>query len=338
LKINIENINSNQYLKDITRLKEQWFSDDPEFLVHTSGSTGKPKSISLQKEHMRNSALATLKFLKIKEGDPALLCLPVDKIGGIMMFVRAAVAYLDLTIVEPSSSPFEKLDSKLKFALSAMVPLQISHSLPFLSKAGKLIAGGGPLSPQLILKIKEQKAQVWHSYGMTETISHIALRQISPVLSPAFKLLPGVSIKLNSDACLAISAPAIGVENLQTKDLVKLIGKDQFLWKGRLDNVVLSGGLKLYPEELEQRIDLKENFILAGREDPSLGQELLLIIESEKPLAESYLTASLANLARLERPKEILYTGSFIYTSNGKVKRSETLSKALALGPNKGQA
>jgi O-succinylbenzoic acid--CoA ligase len=336
LKINTKNIRSQAYIQDIIRLKERWFSKDPNFLVQTSGSTGQPKTISLQKEHMRNSARATLKFLNIEEGSQALLCLPIDKIGGIMMFVRAAEANLDLTILEPSSKPFDLLEENVNFALSAMVPLQISQSLAQLQRAGKLIAGGGPLSPRLIRQIIENKAQLWHSYGMTETISHIALRQISPVLADAFKVLPGVTISLNEQSCLTISAPAIGVEKLETKDLAQLIGEDQFLWKGRLDNVVLSGGLKLYPEELEQKIDLSKNFILAGRDNPNLGQELLLIIESEQPLDEQHRIAALARLDRLERPKKILYLKSFIYTSNGKIKRTETLSQALALGPNKG--
>jgi O-succinylbenzoic acid--CoA ligase len=336
LKINTKNIRSQAYIQDIIRLKERWFSKDPNFLVQTSGSTGQPKTISLQKEHMGNSARATLKFLNIEEGSQALLCLPIDKIGGIMMFVRAAEANLDLTILEPSSKPFDLLEENVNFALSAMVPLQISQSLAQLQRAGKLIAGGGPLSPRLIRQIIENKAQLWHSYGMTETISHIALRQISPVLADAFKVLPGVTISLNEQSCLTISAPAIGVEKLETKDLAQLIGEDQFLWKGRLDNVVLSGGLKLYPEELEQKIDLSKNFILAGRDNPNLGQELLLIIESEQPLDEQHRIAALARLDRLERPKKILYLKSFIYTSNGKIKRTETLSQALALGPNKG--
>jgi len=336
LKINTKNIRSQAYIQDIMRLEERWFSNDPNFFVQTSGSTGQPKTISLQKEHMRNSARATLKFLNIEEGSQALLCLPIDKIGGIMMFVRAAEANLDLTILEPSSKPFDFLEENVNFALSAMVPLQISQSLAQLQRAGKLIAGGGPLSPRLIRQIIENKAQLWHSYGMTETISHIALRQISPVLADAFKVLPGVTISLNAQSCLTISAPAIGVEKLETKDLAQLIGEDEFLWKGRLDNVVLSGGLKLYPEELEQKIDLSENFILAGRDNPILGQELLLIIESEQPLDEQHRMAALARLDRLEKPKEILYLKSFIYTSNGKIKRSETLSQALALRPNKG--
>lgn len=336
MKINTKNIRSQAYIQDIIRLKERWFSKDPNFLVQTSGSTGQPKTISLQKEHMGNSARATLKFLNIEEGSQALLCLPIDKIGGIMMFVRAAEANLDLTILEPSSKPFDLLEENVNFALSAMVPLQISQSLAQLQRAGKLIAGGGPLSPRLIRQIIENKAQLWHSYGMTETISHIALRQISPVLADAFKVLPGVTISLNEQSCLTISAPAIGVEKLETKDLAQLIGEDQFLWKGRLDNVVLSGGLKLYPEELEQKIDLSKNFILAGRDNPNLGQELLLIIESEQPLDEQHRIAALARLDRLERPKKILYLKSFIYTSNGKIKRTETLSQALALGPNKG--
>jgi len=337
LEINIKNIVSEQYLKQIRLLQKQWFSDDLNFLVQTSGSTGKPKTISLEKEHMRNSALATLNFLKIKKGSKALLCLPIDKIGGIMMFVRAAQANLDLTIIEPSAHPFNSLKPEDSYALSAMVPLQISHSLPHLKRAGKLIAGGGPLSAKLLEQIGQTESQIWHSYGMTETISHIALRQISPSLNRAFKLLPGVDVTLNVNDCLRINAPAIGVHSLQTKDLVELIDKQHFLWKGRLDNVVLSGGLKLYPEELEQKIELSENFILAGSDSVRLGQQLILIIERVEELKEANLTEALKQLSRLERPKEVYYLPRFVYTSNGKIRRAETLSKAFALGPDKGQ-
>lgn len=338
MKINVKNIVSKDYLQQIERLEKQWFSNDLNFLVQTSGSTGAPKTISLEKEHMRNSALATLNFLEIEQGAKALLCLPIDKIGGIMMFVRAAQANLDLTIIEPSARPFDSLKPEETFALSAMVPLQISHSLTDIERAGKLIAGGGPLSTILLEQIAQTKGQLWHSYGMTETISHIALRQISPNLKPAFKLLPGVNISVNENQCLRIDAPAIGVHSLQTKDIVDLLDEEHFLWKGRLDNVVLSGGLKLYPEELEQKIMLDVNFILAGSHSARLGEQLILLIESEEELNEATLTTALQELNRLEKPKKVYYLPRFAYTSNGKIKRAETLSEALASRPDKGEA
>jgi O-succinylbenzoic acid--CoA ligase len=335
LKINTKNIDSVYYLDELNRFKDNWFSEDPIIKVQTSGSTGDPKTISLSKEHMKSSALATLSYLKINPGSKALLCLPISKIGGIMMFVRAVVADLDLWVISPSSSPLEHVEAKECFDFCAMVPLQISNSLNDLDRAGKIIAGGGPLSLELIEQIKATKSTLWHSYGMTETISHIALRQISPKLSPSFEILRGVYLEVNKQNCLKIDAPNIGVKNLQTNDIVELISERRFLWKGRLDNVVLSGGLKFYPEDLEQKINLEQNFILAGVDNAILGQQLILIVESKTMLSESNLEKCLKNLARLEKPKEVRYLDCFVYTPNGKIKRKETLRKTVSLRPNK---
>jgi O-succinylbenzoic acid--CoA ligase len=335
LKINTENIDSVYYLDEFNRFKEDWFAEDPIIKVQTSGSTGIPKSIFLSKEHMKSSALATLAYLNISSGSNALLCLPISKIGGIMMFVRAVVADLDLWVVSPSSSPWGKIKPEKTFDFTAMVPLQIANSLKELGRAGKIIAGGGPLSSELIDQVKATNSQLWHSYGMTETISHIALRQISPKLSPFFETLPGVQLAVNALDCLIIDAPKIGVTNLQTNDIVELISGGRFLWKGRLDNVVLSGGLKFYPEDLEQKVALEQNFILAGVANPILGEQLILIIESKTPLAESKLRQALQNLARLEKPKEVLYLDSFVYTANSKIKRRETLRQAISFRPDK---
>ncbi|RRJ90143.1 O-succinylbenzoic acid--CoA ligase [Paenimyroides tangerinum] len=309
------------YEQDFGSLIFQWFDEKDFILLTTSGTTGTPKQIKLQKQAVINSAKATGIHFDLKPKDAALLCLPTKYIAGKLMFVRALVLGLHLDVVNPSSNPLENISKTYDFV--AMVPLQVLNSIEKLHLIKKLIVGGAKLDR----KIKEQilslnsHCQVYETYGMTETITHIAAKKISEVF---FTALPHAKISVDNRGCLVIDAPSVNSEKLITNDLVELKEPNQFKWLGRVDNVINSGGIKLFPEQIEEKLTpfINNRFFVIGKEDDILGNKLVLIIESEPYVIEPEIFDILSTF---EKPKEIQFVTKFKETATGKILRKDNL-------------
>ena len=286
----LENLKpQNEFECKVVGFLQEWFSDCKTLWVQTSGSTGIPKTIEVEKQKMLNSAKMTCDFLGLQEGDLALLCLPVEYISGKMMLVRAMERKLNIRIESPSAQPLENLTESLAFC--AMTPLQVQNSLDKIHLIKNLIIGGAEVSENLKRAIKQifskesqpSSSQIFETYGMSETLSHIALKQVFPNHEDWFTVFDGVDISLDERGCLKISAPKLNAEILQTNDLVEITGQKQFRFLGRLDNVINSGGAKIFPEELEKRVknEIPNEAVFLGIEDEKLGQKLVLVIEGE---------------------------------------------------------
>lgn len=304
---------------------EDWFGKSKNVNVYTSGSTGKPKLMTLAKSNMVNSALATAEYFNIYAKTKALLCMSSNYIAGKMMWVRALTLGWHLTVVKPQSNPLKHLEGSFDFA--AMVPLQVTQSLPKLHLIRQLIIGGGVLSNVLEDQLKNIKTNVYVTYGMTETITHIAIREITGKTERLYSVLPNIKISLDSRNCLVIDAPKLNNQKIVTNDLVKIYNNNQFEWLGRIDHVINSGGVKLSPEVIEKKLSksLPFNFIVGSKKDEVLGEKVILIIESKSHNQD----LNFENLDRFERPKEVLYLGAFCYTKNGKIDRTSTISLAI---------
>ena len=209
-----------------------------------------------------------------------------------------------------------------------MVPYQVYHSINHLDQVRILLIGGGAVAPDLLNKLKGAESRVFQSYGMTETITHIALRAISLHFQQNFKALPGVKLHVDEHSCLIITAPHIGVQNLQTKDVVSLETPNEFKWLGRLDNVVNSAGIKFYPEELEAKLGaLEVAYFIGGTRDLALGQKLILIAETTDQNTLDRIQKSLEILDRYERPKELVGLSKFDRTDSGKIRRASIINR-----------
>lgn len=306
----------NPWEKEIYRFIINWLSDSETIVQYSSGTTGKPKKISLPKEAMMQSARLTCDYLKIREGNTALLCMPVDYIAGRMMIVRSMVRGLNLMIVEPKSLPL--IDSLPQIDFAAMVPLQVLNLLICrndLNKIGKLLIGGAEISNELINLLKIVGTETYATYGMAETSSHIALMKLSPQPRDlTYHTLPGVNISVDSRNCLVISAPWIAGE-VRTNDIVKITGKGSFRWVGRYDNLINSGGIKIVPEEVESMVMSKTGIecIALGLPDPMLGHHLVLVVEKDQIIGSADdLKTELADLLpRRWKPKEVFLVDRF---------------------------
>lgn len=296
-----------------------WFDDKDYIEMKTSGTTGLPKVVKLQKQAMIQSALATGDFFKLEPRDKALLCLPVKFIAGKMMLVRSFILGLNLDIVEPSTHPLALNTTKYDFV--AMVPLQVQNSIEALQNVKKLIVGGAKMDSSLEEKVLPLKTEVYETYGMTETITHIAARRVG---ENVFTVLPNVKIVQDDRGCLVISVDTISEEPIVTNDLVEIIREDQFIFLGRIDNVVNSGGVKLIPEQIEAKLIDKINsrFFVTGIPDTVLGEKLILVIEGEK---QDFATDFFDVLDKYEKPKEIVFVPKFKENENGKLLRKPSL-------------
>lgn len=314
----------------------EWFSSSEYIVVKTSGSTGSPKEIHLRKEHMKASARATISYFDLKRNDKVLLCLPMSFIAGKMMVVRALTGNLDLCIAEPSSKP-ELPEVQMQF--SAMVPLQVSSLLKekpdSLSKIDKLIIGGSFIPDALVQQIQHLKNLVWQTYGMTETMTHIAVRKInSNKIKDWYQPLPGVLVTLDRRRCLVIKAKHLGVEDLKTNDLAKIDKSGSFQILGRVDDMIVSGGLKFNPVSIENKLSeiISNAFFIGSLNDHELGQKLVLFIEKggniERQIFNIWRKLE-EKLERQEIPKEIIFLDSFSRTTSGKTDRLKTVNTYL---------
>ena len=315
----------------------EWHNDSPKVLVHTSGSTGKPKPMWVEKRRMEASARITCQFLGLREGDIALLCLPLDYIAGKMMVVRALTCGLRLITVEPSGNPLRTVTEAV-VAFAAMVPMQVWNTLQVpeerqrLMDIKHLIIGGGAIDDALAAELRTFPNAVWSTYGMTETLSHIALRRLSgPEASDWYKPFEGVRLSLNEDQCLVIDAPAVHDGTLVTNDIAEISDKG-FRILGRKDNVICSGGLKIQTEEVERMLHahLREPYLITKRRDEKFGEIVVLLTEGDAAEAEAVCRRV---LPPYWQPRAIVRVAQIPMTENGKPARKQ--AESLAQNPSR---
>lgn len=334
----------------------EWRNDNPELLVHTSGSTGKPKPLWVEKQRMLNSARITCNFLDLKNGDTALLCMPLEYIAGKMMVVRSIERSLCLLSVTPSGHPLSDKslsevtnpDEEITFA--AMVPLQVYNSLQVpkerdrLRRIRHLIIGGGAIDEKLSAALHDFPNFVWSTYGMTETLSHIALRRLNgPDASDWYKPFEGVKIRLNEESCLVIDAPAVCSHPLVTNDRAEIrlsntengLNTSYFRILGRKDNVIDSGGIKIQIEEVEHLLksSLTTDFAITSCPDQRFGEAIVLLTTQNDIDATKNLCQQL--LPKFWQPRFFYYVPSLPKTGNGKPAREEIRNVARQINKSK---
>lgn len=324
-----------------------WLRGDAAFTVHTSGSTGAPKPITLTRAQMEASARATATALGLQAGMTALVCLPVRYIAGQMMLVRGLVLGLAMHLVEPASNPLAGWPAHSPLNFTALVPLQLATTLDSLDDYANILTprctilvGGALVSAQLEQRVQAIAAPVYHTYGMTETVTHIALRRLNgPQAAAWFQPLPGVEIATDARGCLRVRGAITCGEWVQTNDVVELLrdtprALTAFRFLGRWDNIINSGGVKVQSEVVEYAVEQAwlaaelpaRRCIVLGLPDERLGQVVSLIIEGVPlPAADeaTLLTQLAARLDRFQRPRQVQYLCHFPETPTGKVDRME---------------
>lgn len=330
LKINDETVPD--WEKSIYRFILEWIDNNDSIGVNTSGSTGSPKLIWLKKTRMLASAMATNSFFQLDSSKKVLLCLSSDFIAGKMMIVRAFVGGFDLHYIEPSSTSLLSILDEYDFA--AAVPFQLetafkSENSQILNNIKRLIVGGAAVRSDLMAILDYVETEIWATYGMTETITHVALQALNGRgKKDYFKAIEGVEFEIDERDCLKIFAPNISPETIQTNDRVDLINAKEFRFLGRIDFVINSGGIKFSPENLEQKIAsyLERNFVFSAVPDADFGEKLVLVIEGPRYIDEIIDEIKFAmkkELSRFEQPKEVLFIPVLPKNENGKLDRNK---------------
>jgi O-succinylbenzoic acid--CoA ligase len=329
---------STDFEETTLRFCKAWLSGQQEFRINTSGSTGAPKEIVLKREAMEQSARMTINALQLKSTDTALICLDTKYVAGQMVLVRSLIHGMNMVAVEPTVNPFSALKQQIDF--TALVPYQLEsildHSPKILDHVRCAIIGGAALSHTLQEKAKKSRCAIYATYGMTETISHIALQKLNGAgAQDHFVTLEGVHIRLDDRGCLCIRANHLNSE-IVTNDLVELIDDKKFKWLGRIDNVINSGGVKIIPEKVEAVIEkifgsmqLKTRFFVTGLVDKNFGQRVVLVCEGatlSETLQSQVSERAKQLLSKYEAPKEFVFVSKFAETGSGKVNRQASLN------------
>ncbi len=317
--------------KELAGFLLDWLYPKSTLLVNTSGSTGSPKTITLEKAKMIASAKATGAYFDLPEGTKALSCLSFNYIAGKMMLVRALTLGWQLEVVFPNKKPLSQ--TKIDFDFAAMVPLQVMGSMKDLHRVKQIIVGGAPVSAVLEKQLRAVPAKMYATYGMTETITHVAIKKLNHRTeeeeeSNVYEALPGVSFSVDERKCLVIDAPDVSSEKVVTNDVVDLLSETRFKWLGRADFVINSGGVKIHPEQVEQVLDLVIDapFFVTSMPDETLGEKVVLVIEGNE---DSFPEIDYVGLDPYEIPKEIFFVKEFSYTTTGKINRKESLKGLL---------
>jgi len=321
--------NNDNWWKAIFNFLELWSNESPGIEIKTSGSTGTPKQMLIEKSKMWISATKTCEFFELNEKSTGLLCLSALYIAGQMMLVRAMVSGMNLICIEPSGNPVTEINNNIDFA--AMVPMQVQQACDNdnnLNLIKNLIIGGGQVPLSLIKKLSIYKGKAYETFGMTETLSHIALKQLTPTKQNHFIPLPGISINCGYKNELIIDYPELGIYKMKTSDVIELQNNSgAFIWKGRTDFVINSGGVKISPEEVEQEIEqlITQRFCIIGLADEKLGEKVVLVIEGKSFDTEKLQTKIKETLYTYYVPKEILFINKFPITESGKIKRKKII-------------
>lgn len=319
-----------KWRKDLFRFIIDFLGENVALSQKTSGTTGEPTILELRREAMIRSAKMTLDYFGLNPGDSALLCLPTEYIAGKMMVVRALVGGLNLRTVKPSGEPLENLSGAVDFA--AMVPMQLFQSIKKpgqIQQIGKLIVGGGEISPGLrktVMKI--EKPRIFETFGMSETYTHIAIKRINgPNPTEDFSILKGVNVKKDSRGCAIIDIPGITEKTVVTNDLIETKSRNNLKWLGRIDNVINTRGIKVIPEVLEEKIRkiIELELVVVAIPDDELGEKILLVVENDSddlPKAE-WMGLLRAKLKNHETPRAIFAIPKLPRNAAMKVLRKE---------------
>lgn len=322
---------------------QKWFSATEKFIQNTSGSTGTPKEIIITRQQMTASAKLTEEALDLKAGDSALLCLDPEYIAGKMMMVRSFITGMKIIAVNPSLNPFRNVSSTISLDFAALVPSQLYELMQSvegdrLNTLKNIIVGGAELNKEVQKKLSRYSCQIYASYGMTETISHIALQPVNgSMASEYFTVLPGIKIASDERGCLEIEAQHLG-KKIKTNDLVEIRDTSHFKWVGRADNIINSGGVKIIPEKIEAEIQkiseslkINNRFLISSLPDSRLGNKIILLVEGliDHDLIEKIKLRLKMSLPPYEVPKEFYTNVDFIFTQSGKINRLATIRKLL---------
>lgn len=301
------------------------YENSNQLSVFTSGSTGLPKNITHSKSAVEFSAKNTINYFNWNKSTKSLLCLSANTIGGKMMIIRSLIADSELIVGEVTKNPLLSLEETIDFI--AVVPYQLEamldESMDKLKSISIILVGGGAISSDLESRLIAEKITVYHSFGMSETISHVAIKKVGHEGSKYYEVLPDIEISTSEDQLL-ISSKGLNLVKLKTNDIVSIIDNNHFEWIGRKDFVINSGGVKIHPEIVEEKIKqlIQSDYYITALNHDKLGEQVVLVLLKNQFLPSKIELQEV--LPKFEVPKMIIVLDEFVWTESGKINRIKT--------------
>ncbi len=333
----------NDVINELPELSQQvvlfckkWLNNETDFLFHTSGSTGIPKPINLSRQQMQASAQATIRFLNLTSHEHILVCINTKMIGGAMMLVRAMELDCSATVITPNAKVLQELSPAHSFTFASFVPMQLAQAeLEKIDNFKNILVGGSAVSFHLNKQFQQSKARVWHTYGMTETVSHIALRGVH---KKYFTIIGDTEIKQDERNCLMIRGAVTDNKWITTNDVAQLHSNNEIEILGRADDIINSGGIKFFAKAIEALLEKSAphiSFFVSSVEDEKLGQKIIAVFEKELPepkILDAWKKEITQNISAYAVPKQILVTPAFARTASGKINKTDTLKSIMRQG------
>ena len=333
------------YAVEVLQFASAWCQSEAHFTLYSSGTTGSPKPLLLHRSQLEASAGMGMDFFRIPVALPLLLCLSVRHIAGIMQVVRALSYGHSLHVLQVKRRALQGLQAGRRYGLVSVVPLQLHEAskngyLSRLEQCHTVLVGGAPLFPSTEKELASLQTYIYHSYGMSETAAHVALRRLHTPTRPYFEAMSGVHLSRSEAGCLEIKSPTTQYRSIHTRDLVEMQGRGRFIWLGRADTVINSGGIKLHLDELDRQIcDLwlqahgtaeASSCFAFGVPDEALGERLVWFVEqAPSQEVQTRFVSSLQTLPSHHAPKSLHIVSPFVLTASGKIDKRATAQQSF---------
>ena len=331
-----------EFGKNSVELAVKWLNGGEEFSFQTSGSTGVSNEIFHSREKIQKSAELTITYFNLDKKDKSLLVLDPRRIAGAMVIIRSLVAGMDIYALDPASDLTSSSLFLKECNFTAIVPLQLEKLLmhneisEIFGNYKAVLVGGAPVNYALMEKLKGMTLPIYETFGMTETVTHFALRKLCGSVTPPFEAMGNHIVRQDSHGCLIVEGDLTANQPFSTHDIIHIIDEKHFEWVGRSDFIINSGGIKISPEELERKIanriyafGIRNRFLISSVHDESLGEKIVLVFEGAS--ISEHITSELMktireDLDKYECPKEIRYIEKFPEVANSKINRREVIS------------
>lgn len=302
-------------------------------VVATSGSAGVPKFAELPHYALRAAIDASAVRLGIDEADPWLCCLPLAHMGGMLVLLRAA--FLGAPVFVHRRFKLSHFADEREATCTSVVPTMLARLVDAdvdLSPFRAILVGGAPMDERL------RRPAVVPTYGMTETCGGVVYDG-RPLDGVEVRIGNGDEIQMAGRTVmrgyrLSDEQPFTPDGWLRTHD-AGVIENGRLRVHGRLDDVIVTGGEKVWPEEVEEVLRAHPQIAdvaVVGRPDPEWGARVTAVVvprvAADPPSVEALRAFCADRIAGFKSPHAIEITGSLPRTSSGKIMRAELQARS----------
>lgn len=328
--------------------KSNWVAS----IMYTSGTTGRPKGVLQTFGNHFYSAVSSALNLGLSSADKWLCVAPIFHISGFSIIMRGLIYGMTVRLVEKfRAEELERILANETVTIMSVVPFMLKKLIQQQNKTNThynsafrcMLLGGGTIDRETLEACLQRSIPVVQCYGMTETCSQIvalrsadALLKLGSVGQPLFS----TQLKLSKDGEILLKTPALtpGYLNLPDKLPSKMIDgwyrtgdighldKEGYLYiDGRADEMLISGGENIFPQEVEQiyqRYPQINEVAVVGQNDSVWGQVPVAFVVSDRRLSPTKLiNYGYEHLARYKVPQHYIFVSELPKNASGKIRR-----------------